>query len=263
MFYKYGEITAEKIKELVKKNTVVVLPLGAIEQHGPHLPLDTDDYYAYRWAIEACKKAAQDQKDYNFLLMPPVHYGHSLFHFGLPGTISLSAQTFIRVTVELVEGLMDSGFKKVVLVNGNGGNKAPLQSAVTELKVKAARNQKKLLIYLADDTNKEILSDETWKKLAEINPEADKYGFLHGGALETSKLLDGRPEAVRKDKFNQVELSEVKKGYPGHYLIKEVSKTGAMGKPSLATVETGRIIWDALINNLAEKLIAINNFQED
>jgi creatinine amidohydrolase len=249
MFYELAKMTSPEVAEVAKRGAVAVLPVGAIEQHGPHLPVDTDDYYAIRWAESAARKAGEMGAE--VLLMPPLHYGHSMLHWGFAGTISFSVQTLISAILDICDCLMQFGVTKLVVVNGNGGNKAALQCAVVSAKVKAAQRGHEFAVYLADDSNKDLLPESTWSKLGELVEEARIGSFIHGGALETSKLLDGRAEMLRMEKFEEVDAVEPIPRGPGSWLVRERYPLGAAGKPSHATVETGKLIWSTLIDNLA------------
>ena len=97
---------------------VVLLPIGAVEQHGPHLPVHEDSIVA-EWVADQLAQRT------GCLVAPALHYGHSPMFRGYPGNLSLSAQTLRTVTYELLESLVHSGFRRIVLIDNNGGNVAP------------------------------------------------------------------------------------------------------------------------------------------
>ncbi|WP_052329733.1 creatininase family protein [Thermicanus aegyptius] len=112
-------LTSRQVKELPKENALVILPIGAIEQHGPHLPVMTDSLIGEAILTKALEKT---KKNLPIWLLPPISYGKSNEHIGFAGTISLSAETLIGIVTDIAVGLRSSGFKKLLLFNTHGGN---------------------------------------------------------------------------------------------------------------------------------------------
>lgn len=179
------ELTREAIRELAP-NATVVLPTAAIEQHGPHLPIVTDT--AACGAI--CLRAAQ-AADVPVVVAPTMWIGHSHHHFPHPGVLSLSTGTFVQVLRELGDSLYRSGFRRIAIVNGHGGN--------DELVRVAARD-----IANAHPVTIAATSYWTvaWRELAPL-AEADGLGGLpgHAGQFETSLVMALRPELVVSASF--------------------------------------------------------------
>src|SRR6266487_6414023 len=107
---------------------VVLLPLGAIEQHGPHLAVSTDTDIVTEIALQAERQLHTD-----ILLCPTLPFGSSHHHLSFGGTMSVSVTTYIQIIVELVESLLMNGFRRIVLLNGHGGNITPVKQALTIL----------------------------------------------------------------------------------------------------------------------------------
>src|SRR2546423_2317145 len=107
---------------------VVLLPLGAMEQHGPHLAVSTDSDIVSHIAIQAEK-----QRNADILLCPTLPFGSSHHHLSFGGTISISITTYTQLLVELVESLLQNGFRRIVLLNGHGGNITPVKQVLTIL----------------------------------------------------------------------------------------------------------------------------------
>src|ERR1035437_7426 len=106
------------------KDKVVVLPLGAVEQHGPHLPVSTDTDIVRQVALQAEKQLSDD-----ILLCPVLPFGSSHHHLSFGGTLSVSISTYTQLITELVESLLTGGFRRIVLLNGHGGNITPVKQA--------------------------------------------------------------------------------------------------------------------------------------
>lgn len=123
-----GRMTDREIASARDAGAVAILPVGALEQHGVHLPVDTDAVSAHRVALEAARRSEAET-----LVFPPLTYGFSPHHLSRPGTISLSLDIFAGQIRDAVRCLAASGFARVLLVNGHGGNVAPLRAVVTEL----------------------------------------------------------------------------------------------------------------------------------
>lgn len=110
-------MTSPEVADLLKKTDMVIIPLGALEQHGNHLPIGTD----FINGVEVCKLIGQERE---ILVAPILMAGQSPYHMGFPGTITLSAETILKVHLEAVESLLSHGFKRFLIVNAHGGNRA-------------------------------------------------------------------------------------------------------------------------------------------
>jgi creatinine amidohydrolase len=112
------EMTRDQIKEMAPK-AVAVLPTASIEQHGPHLPVCTDSLLCETVAQRATAQAGQQVP---VVVTPILYFGNSHHHFPFAGVLSLTSQTFMTAVTEILEGLVKSGFRKLVVLNGHGGN---------------------------------------------------------------------------------------------------------------------------------------------
>jgi len=119
-------MTWKEVEEALKRTDMVIVPVGAIEQHGHHLPLCTDIYAA----IERCKLIAQEA---DVLVAPPLFVGLSEHHMGFPGTLTLSAETFEAVLYETAQSLIRHGFKKILFYNGHGGNTTSVNNVIQKI----------------------------------------------------------------------------------------------------------------------------------
>ena len=239
--YALGELTWPQARERLREVDIALLPVGAIEQHGPHLPLDTDafdaDYLAHRVA-EACSPPKP-------LLLPLIPYGVSYHHDDFAGTISISNETLSHIVYEVGMGVARNGVTKLVIINGHGGNAATLHFAAQMINRDAH-------IFTCVDTGE--TSDTDIEALAETEND------VHAGEIETSTTLAVRPDLVQ--------LSKARRSVPrfsSRYLdfssnrsvewyarTAKISSSGTMGDPTKASAEKGQKIWEIMIKNLVE-----------
>ncbi len=204
---------------------IAVLPVGSIEQHGPHMPLSTD------WAqAEAVSRGVAERL--NAFLLPGIPYGNSQVHAGFRGSVSLSPDTLGAMVEDIVLSLTDQGFRRVVVVNCHGGN------LVLKLAVRA--------LNLNQDTCKVILV-QPWLDAAESIHRilASAREEQHAGELETSVMMHLAPEQVGDTRIDHV--PDVGPEYFDYAPMKEFCPDGIWGRPSLATEEKGRQVLAAMI----------------
>jgi creatinine amidohydrolase len=180
-----AEHTRVECRALAAAGAVVVLPIGATEQHGPHLPVGTDNLQVEHVVLQAAARAAAGVP---VLVAPTLPYGCSPHHVPFGGTASLSSETFLRVLVELGTALAQSGFTRLALVNGHGGNH--------QLTSVAARD-----LALAHDID--VAACSWWHVAAEaaVAAGALERGRVpgHAGAFETSCILALRADLVAEE----------------------------------------------------------------
>lgn len=235
-------LTSKQIKELPKDDCLVILPVGAVEQHGAHLPVMTDTLIGEATLTAALSKL--DGSDQVWLL-PPVSYGKSNEHLGLPGTISLSAATLQGMINDIADSLHLSGFGKLLLFNTHGGNVDLLNMAAREIRIRSGM----AVFYLspgslggADDL---------------IAAEELEYG-IHGGDYETSLVKAIKPGWVQ-DEFAVKEIPDMSgcefMTLEGRirfaWRMPDISASGIAGDATLATAEKGRIIMERITDTLA------------
>ncbi len=237
--YLWGELTWPDAASRLKEVDIALLPVGAIEQHGPHLPLDTDafdaDYLARRVA-DACS----DPKP---LVLPPVSYGVSYHHESFEGTISISNDTLARLIYEIGMSAARNGIKKFVIINGHGGNSPALNHAAQMINRDAH-------IFVCVDTGE--TSD------IDIDHLIETPNDVHAGEIETSTSLAVRPHLVKMDqapksvpRFSSRYLDFTsKRGVLWYAHTRRISSTGVMGDPTIASAEKGQKIWELMIAHL-------------
>jgi creatinine amidohydrolase len=211
--------------------TLCVLPVAAVEQHGPHLPVSTDTEIA----SAVCRAASART---GVPVLPTLWVGSSQAHTrAWPGTLSLPPRLLVEVVVELASWVAASGFKRLLIVNAHVGNAGPLKVAVDEIRTLGEIRAGLLSWY---EVTPEIASQVT----------SDAVDW-HAHAAETSLMLHLRPELVAlesirddEDRTGDLVLS---------YTVAETSREGLTGSPSQASAEAGAALFDAVVEALAER----------
>lgn len=199
----------------IESGALVLVPVGSIEQHGPHLPFDTDT------AI-ACAVAAAAADELAAVVAPPLAYGSSGEHQHFPGTVSIGTDALRFQVVELVRSLR-TWAGRVLLVNAHGGNLAALRTAVGQL--------------LAEG------HDVAWVACATESVD------LHAGRTETSLMLHLRPSAVRLDRAEAGNTQPLREILPGMIAggVVAVSPNGVLGDPAGASAEEGERVLASMV----------------
>lgn len=240
-----GELTWPEVEAFLSSHDVAMVPVGSCEQHGPHLPLDTDAYDVFWLSLKAAEKADCA------LVAPPIYYGVSTHHMDFPGTVTLSARTLEWLAYEVAVSLIQHGFRKIVFENGHGGNMNALESAAQRIKM---------------DTNAFVVVDSVGLMPDFIEEHIKTAYDAHAGEFETSTSLANREELVRTDKIRKPKIkfppckyakiglkAKGPKVFWG-FRTKEISEIGVIGDPTKATKEKGEVAWRIAIERLAELL---------
>lgn len=216
-------------------NRVALLPVGAIEQHGPHLPCDTDSLIAQELCDAAARKAG-------CLSLPVLAYGCSFGHGeAWPGTVSLNPETLTRSVCELGNWLVATGFTRLLIVNGHFGNAAALKCAVDHLRLRHAGI---IGIGIAN----------TW----ELTPQVKQWFLadgddIHANRAETSLVLHLAPKRVCRERVRDADDEDRTDGLVLTWLVPQTSTNGVTGKPSLATAKEGKAWFTRMVDALARK----------
>jgi len=237
-------------------DTVAVLPLGAIEQHGPHLPVSTD-YVTATEVAEAAVAAVAEEGRASVVLLPGLAYTKSDEHHWSPGTIWLSWETLMAVLVDIGRSLQTSGITRLMFVNGHGGNSALGQVACREL-----RRRFGLRTFFAH------LGGPPPDQKAP--PTAgDELGLgIHGGHSETSLMLYLRPELVDMDKavrrvpehLTDYRLIGFGKPVSFGWLSDDFGPDGHIGDPTTATADDGKKRFVAAVEHVADAIVEASVF---
>ena len=239
--YVLAELTWPEAKERLEEVDVALFPVGSTEQHGLHLPLDTDAFDADYLA----RRVAETCSDPKPLVLPLIPYGVSYHHEDFVGTISISNDTLWRLVYDVGMNAARHGVTKLVIINGHGGNTPALQFAAQMINRDAH-------IFTCVDSGES--SDTDIAKLTETPND------VHAGEIETSTSLATRPYLVDVEKarkfvphFSSRYLNfSSKRSVEWYARTAKISKAGVLGDPEKASREKGERIWDIMIKNLVE-----------
>ena len=239
--YMWEKFTWPELEERLKVVDTAILPCGAIEQHGPHLPVDID-YYDAVYLAGKVAEACSDPKPF---VLPPIPFGVSYHHEEFKGTLSVSNDALSKFVYDIGMGLAKNGIKKLIILNGHGDN-APTLSYAAQMINRDAE------IFVCVDTGE--TSD------IDLNDLTDTPNDIHAGEIETSTTLAIRPEVVQMDKAVNETLSfgskyldyTSERGVAWYVRTKRISKSGVMGDPTKATEEKGRKMWEIMVAHLVK-----------
>jgi creatinine amidohydrolase len=213
---------------------IAVLPLAAVEQHGPHLPLGVDTFIAEAYLARARDGLAEDLP---VTFLPVQRIGVSAEHLSYPGTLTFSATTAIAAWTELGESLARAGVRKLVLITSHGGNVAAMELVARDLRTRLG------MLAVTVGWHRFGYPDGTF------TGEEKRHG-IHGGDIETSLMLAALPDTVRMDRAPNATPVTIAMGrefkWLGAYrpagfawMTQDINPTGAIGDATLATPEKG------------------------
>ncbi|HTR41854.1 MAG TPA: creatininase family protein [Pseudomonadales bacterium] len=228
----WDRLTWEDVKALPKSGmNLCLLPVGATEQHGPHLGVGMDS----RNAALLCEAVSRET---GAPILPALNYGCSLGHsWRWPGTLSLQPQTLMDMVTQIFDWLYRSGFKKILIVNGHVGNAAPLRCAVDIIRSRY------------DDAMARVcnVAEISSRVRAEFFADAEDW---HANAAETSLMLALAPEMVRPDKLSQSDDGDRTANLVFTHPVNRTSKNGVTGFPSRATHEQGEKLFRFMVEDM-------------
>jgi creatinine amidohydrolase len=236
-------------------NWIAVLPVSAVEQHGPHLPVGVDAYIGQGYLDEVAK-LLPDEIPAVFLPMQAV--GKSNEHIHFPGTLTLSAETIIRLWTEIGESVHRAGVRKLVLVNSHGGNVPILDIVARDLRARLGM----------------LAVTVSWHRFG--YPEGlfsatERQHGIHAGGVETSLMMAFRPDVVREDEIRdfppvtlamEQEFAFLRAGTPAGFgwMAQDIQPAGAMGDATEASIEKGNACALYGARAFIELLADINRF---
>lgn len=248
--HRYEKLTWPEINDAIELGKVCIVPCGAVEQHGPHLPLDVDMICPTQIALGAGRQAAD-----KILVLPTVSYGYTGHVMDFPGTINQHFEHFIRHVLDITKSLAYHGFKKIVLLNGHGSNMPNLDLVARRTNL---------------ETDAECVLAGWWQLLTvdkEFLPRWRKSKFpggcAHACELETSLYLYLDGDNVRKDKIKSGVISFNEENSPFCWVdlfaagpatiiswTSSYSDTGVLGEAELATADKGREVYEEAVKQL-------------
>ena len=246
-----AELRAPEVAEFVGPDSIVIQPLGAIEQHGAHLPFNTDLVTA---EAAASALVAQFGDIYDLWLLPSLNVSKSNEHDWAPGTLSLSARTLLSVVEDVADSVANLGVRKFVFLNGHGGNSSLLNVACREIRLRNG-----LATFLVHPM---VPPDQGGASAL------DERGMgIHGGFLETSLMLYLAPDNVRMDlaeaNVPDLDTDHVRFGGPVTFgwASNDFGSGGIIGDPTAATREVGAAEFESIIDSLGRAMGEIARFE--
>jgi creatinine amidohydrolase len=244
--------SSPEVRDLAMEKLIVLAPLGSFEQHGAHLPLttDTDIVTAVANAVEA---TLADR----ILVLPCLWLGHSTHHMKFPGTLDVKQMHYIALIEDLCGSLLSMGARKIVLLNGHGGNDVPVRAALREVKTAAAGHPNIHVVYAAYW----MLAAQSIKQIR----ESEMGGVGHGCEMETSLMLHLHPGKVRttlarrdgpkyESPYRKADAQLPQPVYEAND-FHEISESGVVGHPDLATAVKGARFFEAIVKDVSAFLL--------
>jgi len=251
----WAEMRWKDFQAFDMSRAIAVLPVAAIEQHGPHLPVGVDTFINEGYLARAIARAPAALP---VLFLPVQTIGKSNEHIDFPGTLTLSAETTIRAWTEIGESVARAGCRKLVFANSHGGNVAAIDIVARDLRVR--RNM--------------LVVNSAWSRFGYpdglFGPKERAHG-IHAGDAETSLMLAFRPETVRRDEARDFvsaaigmerDFTWLRATQPigMGWMSQDLNDFGAMGDASAATAQKGEACADYGATAFLELLADVDAF---
>lgn len=261
----WADLSTADFVSLDRARAIAVLPLGATEQHGPHLPLSVDTTL-----VDGVVSAAWPHlpADLPVLVLPTQAIGFSPEHTRFPGTLTLRAETLIRLWTEIGDGVADSGVHKLLLLNAHGGQVGALDLVARDL-----RARRGMLVYTSSWFNLP-LQDEAGQDLNDaFSPQEHRFG-IHAGEIETSMMLALAPDRVRleqaeyfrstsQDRAERFPILGNGRSAKLGWMMQDYNANGAVGNARAADAGRGLALVEAAGRALAQLLTEIDRLPPD
>ena len=242
----FGKLTWPEVARAASEGRVPIVPIATLEDHGRHLPVDTDLVL-----VEAVCRGAAGRLPAETVLLPPIVHGYSPHHMDFPGTITIRWDTFCRYCTDVALSLVRHGFERVLLVNGHGSNQNLVETAARLAMVEEPESLVAASFYLVSEKSARVIEEAR---------DSTRGGRAHACELETSLYLHLQPEAV--------DMSEAvdERGYPAtnHAWMdwsdgplklmpwwSSFSESGVQGDATRATAAKGRALFEAATEEIA------------
>ena len=261
----WSDLSTADFAELDLTRAIAVLPVAATEQHGPHLPLSVDTDLVNGVVAAALPHLAQDLPA---LFLPTQAVGFSPEHARFPGTLTLKADTLMRLWTEIGECVHASGVNKLVLFNAHGGQVGAMDLVARDLRARLG-----MLVYSVSWFNLPLLDAQGSDVNARFSADEQRFG-IHAGEIETAMMLALKPDRVRTEQAGYFRsasqaraadfpiLGNGKSAKLG-WQMQDYNAEGAVGNAGAATAENGRLLLDAAGRALAALLAEIDRLPTD
>jgi creatinine amidohydrolase len=256
----WADLTTQDFAQLIASGqatqTIAVLPVAAIEQHGPHLPLSVDTVLVEGVVAAALPHLAPDLK---VLFLPTQAVGLSPEHARFPGTLTLKAETILRLWTDLGESVAAAGIQKLLLFNSHGGNVSVMDIVARDLRARL-----NMLVYSVSWFNLPLRDAQGGDVNALFGAEEHRFG-IHAGDIETSMMLALSPSKVdmaqaqnfastSQARAQQFDILGNGKSAKFGWQMQDYNPAGAVGNAAAATADKGRAVVEAAGRSLAQLL---------
>lgn len=236
------ELSSKELKKKINKSSVVILPIGAVESHGNHLPLNTDSLQPEFIAKEIAERL--NKKFNKIFIAPPLRYGICSSTKNFFGTITISFESLKSIVYDILSELARNGFRKIVVLSGHAGI---LHMSALRYSAEKVVNEKNVKIIVLSDY------DIAYELSGKEFPKDDG----HAGTIETSRILAIKPNLVKeKGKKNKANI-------PKFFVLRDVRKYWKIainGNPEIATKEKGKFINDYIVKRMIEIINSMNKY---
>jgi len=253
MKYRFAQMTMHEVKDAARQDRVAVLPVATYEDHGAHLPVDTDVVLATRICDRAVARIPREA-----ILVPAVPHGYSPHHMDYPGTLTIGWDTFIRYVRDVCCSLAHQGFARILIINGHGSNASPLDLAARLANVEY---ESRILCAFASHWDLRRV-----KEVARTLRDSDFNGAAHAGEYETSLYLALEPDLVDMSKAvdertplpPSFSIDLLEGAHPQGSAARlmphwsSLTASGVMGDATKATKEKGELFLEAAVEGLIE-----------
>lgn len=247
-----SRLTWMEIRDLPKAAGAVIVPFGSLEQHGPHMSIDTDLYFADRFLDLALERLGPEVACWRLPILP---VSRSVEHVGFPGSLWLTSETLLKVIEELTGGIAASGFRRVVFLNCHGGNMAILEVAARDVRIRTG-----MMAFT-------IFPPALLPDPVEVDERERMFG-IHANDWETSVMMALSPERVRPDRLDvaypQFESETLRLEFSAAnvaWASRDLTATGTFGDARQASAERGWRRIEPMIAKLSAVLTEISTFE--
>jgi len=248
--FRYAELTWPEMRAAIARQPAVLLPFGTVEDHGLHLPINTDNVI-----VEAiCTEVARRMKG-ETLVMPLVAYGLDEHHMDFPGTVTVDMQTLLKYVSDVGISVARHGLTHILIVNGHGSNAAVADLAARRVVLETGAICGAMSPNAAIDPT---LAEPTLSQMRRSAPG----GVAHAGEYETAMMLHLRPDLVQMDRAvreeGQIKIEYFNWDHPEPSILSwqdwwsrmSPGGTGVCGDPTVATAEFGRALFETTVENM-------------
>ena len=254
--FEYARKTYVEMEKSIANSAIFVIPIGATEQHGPHLPLQTDFHMAQAVAMRSAKLAKESGVE--VLVTPPIWSGYSPHHMDFSGSITLRGETLTNLLIDIVSSIWKHGARKIFVLNGHGGNMNLINSTLQILKF---------------EHNISVAAGSYWSFASKQIPLwrlSELGGIDHACEMEMSLMMHESPELTNptltrngswfpKSKFLTGDLMV---GAPVNvaWNLRDITSDGTLGNPEIASAERGEILMEMIVEEVSEFLVDFNQW---